>query len=720
MTPLIGYFHANSSPEHGHIARQIKYENFPIHFVWNAQEKTWTRRVRGSDPNRPEAIGRMVSIHPNNRETFYLRLLLKHVPGSTSFEHLREVNGTQHATFRDACIALELCEDDSQWVACMTEATEITAPRGLRTLFCNILINCDPTKPEDLFEQFQGVMSEDYLRQRRVDVLSTEDELKRQARNDLLVAINDILHQHNKTNADFHLEVPNDNLSAGPINNSSEIDPNASEFYHQNYQFLNEEQEEIYNIITGHIERDEGGLYTFDAPGGSGKTFLSNIILAYIRMNGKIAIATAMSGIAATLLTMGSTFHRRMAAPIPCQATSTSKLKLNSNEARLIKEAALIIVDEVSMMDYKLLDLLDRFLRVLMENDTFMGGKLIVLMHDFRQILPVVPRGSRATIVSTSVMSSEAWAQFKSLHLTRNMRVERLIQQANSSSERIERLRKYSEWLLSAGDGTAPSLIEKNNIIEVPPQMVCNTKKELEAKVFDNFLQNYQDEEYLSGRAIMSSTNDTIQQCNYEMIDRLPGEMITSYSVDTCVEPDNIARYDSDFLNRVNASGIPPHRLALKVGACIILIRNLSVKDGHCNGTRYIILHMTRHLIKARKLGGGPNSEILIPRIPMISKDTDFPVPFKRLQFPVLGAYYLTLNRAQGQTLKRAGLYLPTSVFCHGHLYVGFSRCGDPDCVFVFADQKEFESIRRLLPPNVTVTRNVVYKEIFQRYSLLG
>ena len=112
----------------------------------------------------------------------------------------------------------------------------------------------------------------------------------------------------------------------------------------------------------------------------------------------------------------------------------------------------------------------------------------------------------------------------------------------------------------------------------------------------------------------------------------------------------------SSFLNKINASGIPPHQLALKVGACIILIRNLSIKDGHCNGTRYIILHLSKHLIKAKRLGGGPNAEILIPQIPVISKDTDFPVQFKRLQFPVLGAYYLTSNQAQGQSLKRVGL----------------------------------------------------------------
>ena len=76
--------------------------------------------------------------------------------------------------------------------------------------------------------------------------------------------------------------------------------------------------------------------------------------------------------------------------------------------------------------------------------------------------------------------------------------------------------------------------------------------------------------------------------------------------------------------------------------------KNLNVNEGHCNGTRYIILSVTKYLIHAKKLGGDSSSEILIPQIQTISKDSDFPVPFKRLQFPVLGAYYLSFNRAQG------------------------------------------------------------------------
>ena len=98
-------------------------------------------------------------------------------------------------------------------------------------------------------------------------------------------------------------------------------------------------------------------MHKIDAPGGSGKTHLANLILAYVRKEGKIALATALSGIAATILTLGNTFHRQFEAPIPVYDDLISNIKLDSREAYTIIEAALIIVDEVSMMDWKLLNL---------------------------------------------------------------------------------------------------------------------------------------------------------------------------------------------------------------------------------------------------------------------------------------------------------------------------------------------------------------------------
>jgi len=207
------------------------------------------------------------------------------------------------------------------------------------------------------------------------------------------------------------------------------------------------------------------------------------------------------------------------------------------------------MIDEVSMMNYRLLDLLDRFLKELMGNNQYMGGKLVILMHDFRQILPVVPQGNRADIISAAVINSEIWSHFVPLKLRQNLRVQKMLQQ-NASPEQVQKLQEYSRWLLDMGDGKLPSAVPNvPGIIEIPSQMVCKTPKEMEDKVFNNFLHNYNDPEYLKTRA---------------------GEMIVSHSIDSCVEDSDVATFDAEILNKINASGIPPHRLALKVGACII------------------------------------------------------------------------------------------------------------------------------------------------------
>ena len=112
----------------------------------------------------------------------------------------------------------------------------------------------------------------------------------------------------------------------------------------------------------------------------------------------------------------------------------------------------------------------------------------------------------------------------------------------------------------------------------------------------------------------------------------------------------------------------------------------MNIKNGHVNDTGYIIEDFQPHCIKAwilNKSRRHNETDILfIPKIPNTTNDCDFPALFKRIQFPILGAYHITINRAQGQSLKFAGLYLTKSVFTHGQLFVAFSRCGDPDNFF--------------------------------------
>lgn len=88
-------------------------------------------------------------------------------------------------------------------------------------------------------------------------------------------------------------------------------------YVHHNAALLTADQREVYDCFYFMVDRN-GGVLFLDAPGGTGKTFLINLILARIRSEGtcKIALATASSGIAATLLTGGHTLHSTFKIPL--------------------------------------------------------------------------------------------------------------------------------------------------------------------------------------------------------------------------------------------------------------------------------------------------------------------------------------------------------------------------------------------------------------------
>ena len=151
--------------------------------------------------------------------------------------------------------------------------------------------------------------------------------------------------------------------------------------------------------------------------------------------------------------------------------------------------------------------------------------------------------------------------------------------------------------------------------------------------------------------------------------------------------------------------GLPPHTLLLKRGIPIILLRNLNPYRGLCNGTRLIVLevHGGGRLLQAKIIGGVfQDSVVLIPRIALQPKDGDFPFEWRRRQFPVRVCFAMTINKSQGQTVDRAGVYLADDVFAHGQLYVAASRVAHP------------EHIRFALArfPQSTWAKNIVHKQV--------
>jgi ATP-dependent DNA helicase PIF1 len=159
-------------------------------------------------------------------------------------------------------------------------------------------------------------------------------------------------------------------------------------------------------------------------------------------------------------------------------------------------------------------------------------------------------------------------------------------------------------------------------------------------------------------------------------------------------------------------SGVPPHTLTLQEGCSVILLRNMP--GGLTNGTRLIVVKLMQHIIDA-EIATGPDKHkhVFIPRLCITPSDTErmsFTLSWR--QFPLRPAFAMTINKAQGQTLQTLGVYLPKPVFCHGQLYVAFSRCGSRRDIRVLVRGGTRAAMNGT--PTSVYTNNVVYREVLQ------
>ena len=169
---------------------------------------------------------------------------------------------------------------------------------------------------------------------------------------------------------------------------------------------------------------NSSGSVFLDAPGGTGKTFLINLILCKVRLQNKVALAAASSGIAATLLSRGRTAHSMFKLPLEMMDGQDYAFNVprESVTARLLKEAVVIIWDECKMANKRSVEALDKTLRDLRENSNPFGGCTIIFSGDFRQILPVIPRGTRVDEYNSCLKTSYVWHFLKIVELATNMR----------------------------------------------------------------------------------------------------------------------------------------------------------------------------------------------------------------------------------------------------------------------------------------------------------
>ncbi|XP_003742881.2 uncharacterized protein LOC100906410, partial [Galendromus occidentalis] len=425
----------------------------------------------------------------------------------------------------------------------------------------------------------------------------------------------------------------------------SDFDVGAlAEFVETNVPLLLPEQLTAYETIMSAIANRTGGLFFLDAPGGTGKTFLISLILATIRSRKHIALAIASSRIAATLLDGGRTAHSALKLPLNVQTIEmpTCNLAKNSGMGTVLRTCRIIIWDECTMAHKKSLEALDRTLRDFRDCQVPFGGALIMLSGDFRQTLPVIPRGTRADEINACLKQSTLWRHVQKLTLTTNMRVQ--LQNDTTAA-------RFAAQLLDIGSGRMP-IDRSSQSITLPSDFctVCSTKERLIQSVFPDIERNFRNRQWLSKRAILAAKNCDVNAMNLSIQNKIPGEAKTYKSIDTVIDQDEVVNYPTEFLNSLDLPGMPPHDLTLKLGVPIILLRNLH-PPRLCNGTRLAVKNLMNNVIEATILNGKCEGEdVLLPRIPMIP--TDIPFEFKRLQFPVRPAFAMTINKAQGQSMQ--------------------------------------------------------------------
>ncbi|XP_076029300.1 uncharacterized protein LOC143018082 [Oratosquilla oratoria] len=418
-------------------AADLHFHEVPRHFIYNANTSSWEERK-----GRTFSLGRIRAVTTKTVELFYLRLLLTHKPGPTSYEDLRTIDGKMYPSNREAVKALGLLADEETWKNTILEIINHTNDRKqLRETYASMLVFSDLENQSGIWEETKDLFASDYLHINN----STEynDEI-------YLDALDDI-QKHVWNCGGGSITKYGLPPSRGGEKTSNVVRRERSynkeklkEEVAQKELLLNDKQKQVYDAVMyrvhfGHRYKNNGIFV--NAAGGTGKSFVLNKLLDSVRSQGKIALAVASSGIAATVLKGGRTAHNIFKIPLmEYNKVRSCSIKKNSELAKLLELTSLIVWDEVVMANKNTLTALDITLRDVLENEKFMGGKVFVCAGDFRQILPVIRGGGKNEELEHCIKSSYMWNDLTKLELTENVRLKK------DDTKNILFLRNYYNW----------------------------------------------------------------------------------------------------------------------------------------------------------------------------------------------------------------------------------------------------------------------------------
>ena len=296
----------------------------------------------------------------------------------------------------------------------------------------------------------------------------------------------------------------------------------------------------------------------------------------------KISLSCASTSSASLLLSGGKTLHSQFSVPININEDSMCNIRRGSRLASLITSVSIIVIDEATMIVRYILEALDRTLRDLMNKpEDLFGGILIVLAGDFKQCLPVVPRGGRSGITAVCLNQSPLWAYIIKTTLTQSRRLD-------------PGLQDWRLYLENIGTGVI------NNAMDQVELDFVTTTRNLDSLIEFVYPDLYETD---PNSVILATINSTVDTLNTKIIDNAPGVSTLYRSIDHAISDEEEQNYPTEFLNTLEMGCLPPHNLRLKIGTPIVIIRNIQ-HPVMVNGTRAVVSALHPNVIEAIKTDG--------------------------------------------------------------------------------------------------------------------
>jgi hypothetical protein len=624
-------------------ARALAYTEVPERYVWHNDQ--WSRRKKGRQ------LGRVYAVSPRNQELFALRRLLTVVRGATSWDDLLIVDGHCYSSFQDACGARGMLADDGDIIEAYNEIVRVSCSlENNRLQFALLLLN----RQCQNVPQFFTMMSSHLVEGQEVNTSSCAEALW---------SIEDIMVTYGRslTEADFGMKLP---PRPAHMEHAQQL-AMRRHMFDQEFcisqrqailaKFTDEQQQSLDAVLKAISGQLATNVFAILASAGCGKTLWVEGLTWTLRAQGSIVLNVAASALAATLLPGGSTAHSVFKIPIP--TTSASYCGVKGTDRELIRHCKCICYDEVSMVGKDVADCLNRFLQDVMGNEKPFGGKVVVFLGDFKQLMPVAP-GRR---YPATVKDCSWWPQCRAYRFTKNWRA------AQNPA--------FCQFLEQVGNGEIQQ-------IPVPDESRVSSISDLIANVYGDDMKTVS----CSRNMILAFTLQTCKDVNDACLAAIPGEEFLAHAHDDTKDNRQPDLYTDDYLASLPLHGVPLSTLALKLGARYMISKNYNPLVGACNGTLCELLQYSRNLCQVKIQSGIHSGRIIcLPRCSFhVSRENSgLPFEFIRVQFPLIAAYCVSVHKSQGQSLAKIGVVIDQDSFAHGQVYTALSRTSGWHNIFV-------------------------------------